>query len=66
LRELHPESHEQEPFQSVQRFLRLLDDINQMHEELLDETERLRARVRELEARSGPSWAPRGDEGGLP
>jgi hypothetical protein len=44
---------ETDPFKAAQRFLHLLDDLNHMQEELLDEAERLRARVRELEARTG-------------
>jgi cell division septum initiation protein DivIVA len=50
---IKPDSSGLPSFQSVQRFLHLLDDINRMQDALLQETESLRARVRELEARAG-------------
>lgn len=39
------------PFQEAERFLRLLADICQMQQQLLEDTRSLRARVAELEAR---------------
>jgi len=42
--------------QAVQHFLRLLDDVSRIQQLLLEETAFLRARVRELEARTpGPA-----------
>ena len=38
------------PFQEAQAFLRLLDDVSLIQRLLLEETQALRARVRELEA----------------
>ena len=54
------------PAQAVQHFLSLLDDVNVIQQLLLDETERLRARVRELEAGVEPPQVPRAREGGRP
>ena len=57
-----PDPSGQPPFQAVQRFLHLLDDINQMQDQLLAETETLRARVLELEARSAGQAPPAGPD----
>jgi len=63
LADMKPAPSGQPPFQAVQRFLHLLDDINQMQDRLLEETEALRARVQELEARNAASQpsAPEAD-----
>lgn len=47
---LNQEFPEPPPAQAVQHFLNLLDDVSLIQQLLLEETERLRARVRELEA----------------
>ena len=60
--DLKPDPSGQPPFQSVQRFLHLLDDINQMQDQLLAETETLRARVLELEARAQAQAPPAGPD----
>jgi len=53
--------------QAVQHFLRLLDDVSHIQQLLLEETERLQARVRELEARTAsPDPGPADGEGRRP
>jgi hypothetical protein len=49
-----PSSEPSEPLslQEVQHFLRLLDDVNQIQQQLMEEAGVLRARVQELEARN--------------
>jgi hypothetical protein len=49
-----PSSEPSEPLslQEVQHFLRLLDDVNQIQQQLMEETVVLRARVQELEAKT--------------
>ena len=47
--------------QAVQHFLRLLDDVSRIQQLLMEETERLRARVRELEARTAGSGPAEGE-----
>jgi hypothetical protein len=48
------------PPQAAQHFLHLLDEVGAIQQLLLDETERLRARVRELEAGAAMRRAPSG------
>ena len=49
------------PPQMVLRFLRLLEDVSRIQQVLLDETAFLRARLRDLEARTPPGPAPGGE-----
>ena len=54
------------PPQMVQQFLHLLEDVSRIQQVLLDETAFLRARLRDLEARTPPGPAPAGEEGRRP
>ncbi len=63
-----PDSQKPPDAEKALKFLRLLEDVGAIQQDLLEETERLRARVEELETGRAtvPAPAPAQEEGGTP